>query len=84
MSEDDGSRFARAIKREIECAHEALACLYRRDFAKAQTAFTTLAKEARATGNTTRAKGYKRLASTARRYAKTSPQGPWDGTNQWC
>jgi len=80
MGEDDGSRFALAIKHEIQAVDEALTRFSQRQFATAQAAFRALAQEAEAAGHGTRAHGYRFLADTAREYSHMPLPSDWDGT----
>ena len=76
MGEDDGSRFARAIRDEIDQVEDALQGFRRGQFVKAERAFTRLAAN---TAHEARAQGYRLLAGVASTYRKTAPKAPWDG-----
>jgi hypothetical protein len=80
MGEDDGSRFAQAIRQEITAVAQALHCFSQRQFAAAQDAFMALAQEAAAVGHETRAHGYQFLADTAKVYSHLPLAPDWDGT----
>jgi hypothetical protein len=91
MGEDDGSRFALAIKQEIAAVDKALHFFSQRQFDGAQDAFMALAQEAETVSHSTRAHGYWFLAETADKYGRTPlPEecgypslalpADWDGT----
>jgi class 3 adenylate cyclase/predicted negative regulator of RcsB-dependent stress response len=80
VGEDDGSRFARAIRQEITAVAQALHCFSQRQFGAAQDALLALAQEAAAAGYETHAHGYQFLADTARAYSHLPLAPDWDGT----
>ena len=75
LGEDDGSRFARAIRAEVADARDALMSLEAGDFATAHRLFSVLAER---DVNDAHAQGYRFLAETATHHLE-HPPGDWDG-----